>query len=170
MKRDDKLKCSRCNKEKTRREIIRINSQWVCKDCQREAKQNKRKKHLDELREKGVIRKKRSPQEMMEYREEQKAQKLITQEKQKNFKPIIRGSKKQTQRKFSIGLTFEEKKILFGLLIKRGLPVDEVKERIKAISDNTKKIREKIKSETEDAKEINRKFKESFAKIVEGER
>ena len=169
MKRDYLLKCSKCDKDKQRRDVVIINHETICNVCKRERRKERRDKLKEGLRDEGIIKRRKSPQEMMEYKEEQKEQKLIKAKKGQEFIPIIKGSKTQSRKRYSTSLTFHEKQFLFGLLIKKGLSGDECKERLRNITEYSKKIREKIMSKEKDKSEVDRKFKEAFAELIEEE-
>ena len=57
-------------------------------------------------------------------------------------------------------LSFQEKQIIFKILIKRGIAEEEAKQRMQELLDYERQLRKQLKSQLEITKEFRRKFKE----------
>jgi len=117
MKRDSKLICERCKKEKPRREIKRLRDGLTCIQCIQE----KRKEHREFLKRKvcGIRKREDVMKEAKEKRERKEKNSLF---KKQIVKPIIRGVKKIIRTKqIHLYLTKDEKKFLYFKCINQGM-------------------------------------------------
>lgn len=66
-------------------------------------------------------------------------------------------------------LTFEEKQILFGQLIRLGLDGEGARKRINSLSNYEKEFFKDMREKARSEKELNKKFKTEFKKLLENE-
>jgi len=164
MKRDSKLICVKCKKEKPRREIKRLRDGLICKQCIVE----KRKEHREFLKRKVCgIRKRSDLEKEWKEKRERKERERISFKKQ-IVKPIIRGVKKIIRTKQThLYLKKDEKKFLYFKCINQGMTSEEASKRVKDLCSRMSELVIKLRTKIKDEKELNKRFKEEFAKMCE---
>ena len=83
--------------------------------------------------------------------------------------PKIKGSTSKSdiiKRRSQSYLSFEEKKVLLSVLIKRGLTFNEAKERLKNLVKSQKEIRDELKAKGKSEEEIKTKQKELLEELI----
>jgi hypothetical protein len=168
--RNNKLHCTKCNKEVNSKIIKRIHGRWLCGKCYSNNRKQRREELKQQLRQEGVIGKRRSPQEMAEAREKARLESLRNPQV-----PKIRGAKpkrNKIRRKFlnpklGITLTLEERQILCKLYVRRGNTFEEAKEKVKKINNHLSQLVKRLREQRKTEKEIKTKFEEEFAKLTQ---
>lgn len=157
--------CTKCEKQ-TNKRLKRIRGMWLCPDCYKGVRNERRAENLKQLKKEGVIGLNA---------QEQHARCLVegyARDKEKPRNLRIKGSKKDAGKakgrvsQLGLYLTFGEKKVLLTKYMKEGSTYEEAKqkvnERVKDMQELTLKLREQKKSEAE----IKETFKEEFNKLM----
>lgn len=147
-----RINCNQCNIEYSRKDLKRINGNWLCKDCYKKRKEERRE-YLK--------------REILGIRKREDLEKEWRERKKQNPKPIIRGAK---EIKISCNLhnylTKEEKQFLFRKYLNKGLPEEEADKKIREDARFLQNLVEEMKQKKKSEEEINRIFKEEFAKLI----
>jgi len=158
-----KKSCDKCGADVERfRDLKRVNKVHLCKDCYRKNREKFRKDVIEESGIKDELRKltnklKNSNRDKINQmaRNRYRKEHSIPLDAPLNPKGSI--IKKEATKSF---ITFEERKQLFGLLIRRGFCYEEATERIKSLVEFEKNIRQNMKEEQ--AKEKIEKTKQEM--------
>lgn len=138
--------CEGCKREVTTKSIIKFKGKKICGWCKRS---NGNIIHTGDI--------KKIPKHL-----------IPKERKESVFKPSIKSL--EPRRKISslgLYLTKEEKGVLYGMYISRGLTPEESSERTNNVCKQMDIISGNLKTENKSAEELNRKFKEEFARLIE---
>lgn len=171
-----------------KKQIKRINGNWLCESCYKKRLKDKRDKIEKEvlgiteeqkLEEQRLIKNKYEKENreknrekinkyQREYKKKHKKIKIIKPIKEK---PIIKGAKIK-KRYFNTGLCLNkiEKQLLFKKYLSLGYSYSESDKKVKEINDYLKNLKDRLKKESKSEEEFNNKFKEEFAKLLESQR
>lgn len=144
------INCSKCKKEVRKKYMKRINGKYICKDCN---KKNRERRREETINQSGIKKelKELDKKVKKEYSERYRNKRRKTIEEI----PKIKGSNLYKKKeKSSSYILFEERQILFGMLVRRGMSGEEAKERIKNIREEQKKIRDSMKQKNKSEDEI----------------
>ncbi len=146
--------CGSCGDTTPIRRLGKIKGKQLCKKCRVQVRKNHREetKNLSSEEERNKIIE-LSKKQKAEY---QKAHyKKIRKEKQSEEIPVIKGSKQSNKKlKSNSYLTFEDRKQLLRILMKKGLDFDGAKERLSEVLKEQERIREVMKEENKSKKQI----------------
>ena len=165
-------KCDTCKKEERQRNLKRVGKEWLCSKCYQERRLNHRKQTIKEQGIGEELKELRNKQNR-EYRELNKEKlrayhraryhenkpeatyynKIINLEKN----TPLRANYKKPREVNTCFLTLEEKRILFGQLIKGGMDGYQAKERLSLLVNQLKDIRDKMKLKNKSEEEIKTK-------------
>ena len=161
------INCNDCGKEERRKYIKKIKGKYYCKKCNSKNRQERREETInnsgikEELKELERKAKRIYNREYQRKRYEKIKSKRTTQE---DF-PKIKGSKLERKEKSNAYLQFEERQVLFGMLIKKGLDGEDAKERINDLIEQQKQIRETMKQKNKSEQEIEIKQQELLEEL-----
>lgn len=140
--------CCECQKTLPLRKLKKLSDGLYCSDCQKK----KRKEHMKFLKREVLgLKSRRTPEEIEASLPKINTPKIKYKVKKREKKP----------RDVNV-LSLDEKRLLFGVLMKKGLTETEAKKRIKEIVNHLKKVRDS-KGEVD----VDKIFKEEYLMMVE---
>jgi len=162
--------CDKCKATDIKQKHLhKVNGSWLCKKCYREHRINHRQETIEKTGIKDELRLLKN-KEKREYEKERrsklkkfKPKKFIQKE---NPLPKIKGSKRnQKFENNNLFLTLEEKRNLFRILKRRGIDEDEVKERIKNLTESLQNLRKKLRENKISKEELSKKKMEMLEEL-----
>ena len=152
-------KCGDCKGTFEYKKLVKIRGRFLCKDCKVKVREAHRAETINTMTEEERNKLRELTLEAgRQYREAFKKRDKKVERDQEAKAPEIKGSKKEKQKKKSNSyLTFEEKKCLITMGLKRGLTFEESKEHVKDIVKEQARVREEMQDKNKSEEEIKTK-------------
>lgn len=148
--------CDQCGTLARKKNLGKIRGKYLCKEC---IKSNRKERMEETINEAGI------KEELEEFDKKMKRTYCYSKKKIINEAPKIKGSKQAKEKKPSSYLTFEDRKQLLRILLKKGLDFEEAKERLGEIDEEQKRIKETMKAKNKSEEEIKIKQKELLEEL-----
>lgn len=140
--------CDKCERQIEFKKLKKIRGKYFCKKCAKKNREKRREETINESGEKEELKK-------LDRKIKNEYEKRYRDKKRIEEPPKIKGSKLDKKKeKSSAYIPFEERQVLFGILIKRGMDGEEVKKRIKDLIEQQKQIRESMKQKNKSEDDI----------------
>ena len=158
-----KLECDRWKKEVSGcKNLHKVKKEFLCDTCYKE---NKKKHREDTISKAGIEEELKELDKKIkkEYYTKQNAKRKIVKIEEP---PKIKGSKEDNKKKKSYSyLTFEDKKMLISIAIKRGLSYEDAIENMKDIEKDQRRIRKEMQKQNKSEEEIIQKQKQLLEEL-----
>ena len=158
-----KKQCEDCGTPTPLKHLGKIRGILLCKKCRSEVRKEHREKTIKDSIERERI------EELSKESKEGYEKAEVKRERRKNQKdetpPIIKGSKQEKNNKSVSYHTFEDKKQLLRILMKKGLDFEEARGRLKQHAKQQKLITEKMKAQNKPEEEIKIKQQELLEEL-----
>jgi len=147
-------KCCKCKRQLPRKKLRKLREGYYCLSCQAKKRKENRLKLRDLLIKDGLMKKRRTKEELPKIKP--------TKEKQKKL------NKKQVKKKLrTLFISKDEKNVLYQTFKNKGLTSQQSNERIKKLCLQMEIVKEKLNNENLGEKEMNEKFLEEYNKLIE---
>lgn len=157
--------CDECGDLTQIRNLGKLHGKQICKKCRKLVIKEHRKETLNQSSEeerKKILNLSKRQTAIYNKRSYEKNKKLKRSEEE----PKIKGSNiKRKQDKSQSYFTFQERQLLFGMLIKKGLSAEEVKERLDDIAEEQSRVREIMRSKNKSEEQIKIKQQEMLEEL-----
>ena len=156
--------CESCGELTEGRYLGRIHGKRLCKKCRISIRLNHRK----ETRNQATEEERKKILELNRKVNAERNKKYYEPRKEKNESeepPKIKGSINQNKEKSQAYLSFDEKKVLLGILVKKGVSFEDAKERLKRLTKSLKELREKLKEKNISEEKIKSKQQELLEEL-----
>jgi len=157
--------CDRCGiKILKGKDIKRINGNILCKKCAIKKRLERRFERIQQLRDAGLINKRRTPEEI-------KLDRLKEKPKEKSIEKIIGikniNKKKKKKKGIRLYLSRLEKNVLFRKYVGKGNTFEEANRQVTLRNNDMIELGKKLRIIIPDEVELGSKFKEEFARLCE---
>ncbi len=154
--------CEDCETSTLLKHLGKIRGILLCKKCRSKVRLNHRKETIkDSAERKVIIKASKKSREGYEEAEVKRARR----KNQSAEPPKIKGSNPEANNKSVSYHTFEDRKQLLRILMKKGLDFEEARERLEQHKKQQKLITEEMKAENKSEKEIKIKQQELLEEL-----